>query len=72
MYQSFSKFRQFKLWSVENDVFEDTNVIKHLTKLAQASEEYTAKLELNTAEGEAYKAIAFFKINYCLIYSILI
>jgi hypothetical protein len=40
---SFSKFRQFKLWSVENDVFEDTNVIKHLTKLAQASEEYTAK-----------------------------
>jgi hypothetical protein len=24
--------------------------------LAQASEEYTAKLELNTAEGEAYKA----------------
>jgi uncharacterized radical SAM superfamily protein len=46
---SFSKFRQFKLWSVENDVFEDTNVIKHLTKLAQASEEYTAKLELNTA-----------------------
>lgn len=53
---SFSKFRQFKLWSVENDVFEDTNVIKHLTKLAQASEEYTAKLELNTAEGEAYKA----------------
>jgi hypothetical protein len=37
------------------DVFENPLVIKHLTKLAQASEEYTAKLELNTAEGEAYR-----------------
>jgi hypothetical protein len=34
---------------------EDTNVIKHLTKLANDSDEYTAKLQLNTAEGEAYK-----------------
>jgi hypothetical protein len=38
-------------FAVENDVFENPLVIKHLTKLAQASEEYTAKLEMNTAEG---------------------
>jgi hypothetical protein len=34
---SFSKFRGFKLWAVENNVYEDTNVIKHLTKLANFS-----------------------------------
>jgi hypothetical protein len=31
---SFSKFRQFKFFAVENDVFENPLVIKHLTKLA--------------------------------------
>jgi hypothetical protein len=51
---SFSKFRQFKFFAVENDVFDNPLVIKHLTKLAEDSDEYTAKLELNTAEGEAY------------------
>jgi hypothetical protein len=45
MEDSFSKFRQFKFFAVENDVFENPLVIKHLTKLAQDSEEYTAKLE---------------------------
>jgi hypothetical protein len=37
-----------------NGVFDNPLVIKHLTKLAEDSDEYTAKLELNTAEGEAY------------------
>ena len=51
---AFAKFREFKLFSIENGIQENDEVIKKLTSLADASDKYTKNLQRDTAEGEAY------------------
>ena len=51
---AFAKFREFKLFAIENGIQENDEAVKKLTSLAEASDKYTKKLERDTAEGEAY------------------